>query len=166
MTDNAARAICLDASVLVKIHFEEPGSDIVRSHCAREPGRYTTPFCFYEALNVLKSKWKYQGQLTAEQYVGACTGLIAWYGGVYRAGRVRDPEFTSPETFRAVRELVQRTQLDFSDALQIFSVKCGYFSRAADDSRTVLATADVPLAAAARAEGLRVWNMVTESAPQ
>ena len=69
------------------------------------------------------------------------------------------------QRFREARDLVLRRQLDFSDAFQILSVKIGYFSRAVDDSRTLLVTADNPLAVAARAEGLRVWNVLTEATP-
>ena len=57
MSTDAARAVCVDASVLVKLHAEEPGSDIVRARCSAEPMRYATPFCFYEALSILKGKW-------------------------------------------------------------------------------------------------------------
>ena len=103
--------------------------------------------------------------LSAAQYTDACTSLTAWYGGVCRTRGIQDLDFTSPATFREARELVSRRQLDFSDAFQILSVKIGYFSRAVDDSRTLLVTADNPLAVAARAEGLRVWNVLTEAMP-
>ena len=77
-----------------------------------------------------------------------------------------DADLTNPEAFRAVRELVERTDLDLSDAFQIFSVKYGYFSVLAGESRTVLVTTDGALAAAARSEGISVWNVALEVGPQ
>lgn len=53
----AARANCFDASALVKIYVHQNGSDIVRPYFEREPTKYATPFCYYEALSVLKGKW-------------------------------------------------------------------------------------------------------------
>lgn len=67
--------------------------------------------------------------------------------------------------FSSAKLLVERTSLDLSDAIQIISVKEGYFSHLVNDSKTVLVTADKALAAAARAEGLRVWSAMEESPP-
>jgi predicted nucleic acid-binding protein len=56
MARAAARKNCLDASALVKLVLPEPRSEKLQTYLARESGWYTTPFCFYEALNVIKRK--------------------------------------------------------------------------------------------------------------
>jgi predicted nucleic acid-binding protein len=160
----AARADFFDASALAKIYSDEPCSDIARAYFRSRATKYTTPFCFYEAMNVLKGKWKHKGQLTIEKYLDAAFQLTAWYGA--SSSKVRDLNFTEPTTFAQAKEIAQRNQLDLSDAFQILSVKKGYFSVLVNDSTTVLVTADRDLAGAARTEGLRVWNLMTEPAPQ
>jgi len=73
-------ASCFDASALVKIYIPEYDSDAAREYfqlCS--PTKYTTPFCFFEDMNVLKSKWLYQKQLTQTQYNDAAWNLMAWY---------------------------------------------------------------------------------------
>jgi predicted nucleic acid-binding protein len=164
MNRRAARADFFDASALAKVYSLEPCSDIARQYFNSRPMKYTTPFCFYEALNVLKGKWKYKGQLSLNDYLAAAFRLTAWYGA--SSSKVEDLNFTQPTTFAEARAIAQRSQLDLSDAFQILSVKKGYFSVLVNDSTTVLVTADGDLANAARSEGLRVWNLMTEPAPQ
>jgi hypothetical protein len=115
-------------------------------------------------MNVLKGKWKHRGQLTFDKYLDAAFQLTAWYGA--SSSQIKDLDFTEPTTFAQAKEMAQRSQLDLSDAFQILSVKKGYFSVLVNDSSTVLVTADRGLASAARAEGLRVWNLMSEPAPQ
>ena len=164
MNRHAARADFFDASALTKIYSDEPCSDIAREYFRSRTTKYTTPFCFYEAMNVLKGKWKHKGQLTIEKYLDAAFQLTAWYGA--SSSMVKDLDFTEPTTFTQAKEIAQRNQLDLSDAFQILSVKKGYFSALVNDSSTVLVTADRELARAAKVEGLRVWNLMMEPAPQ
>lgn len=163
MTSFAGRADFFDASALVKVYAAEPNTDVVRAYFKSRATKYTSPFCFYEALNILKSKWLYHSQLTRDEYLHASFQLTAWYGAATE--RIEDLDFTDPLTFHNARALVQRTGLDLSDAFQILSVKQGYFSHLINDSKTVLVTADKPLAAAARAEGLLVWSVMEEPPP-
>jgi predicted nucleic acid-binding protein len=165
MSRASARAVCLDASVLVSLRTTEPFSSRVKSWCSNEPGAYTTPFCFYEALSIFKSKWKYRGQLTRVEYSKCCTSLVAWFGGVSRRGFVKDPELTSAEALRWVTGVVSSTGLDFSDAYQLYSVKHGYFSSLAADSSTVLATTDRELAAVAKSLDIRAIDLSSETVP-
>ncbi len=164
MNYTAARADFFDASALVKVYTKEPCSDVARHYFDNRPTKYTTPFCFYEAMNILKGKWKYQGQLSIEEYLDAAFQLTAWYGT--SSSTIKDLSFTDPTTFGEAKAIAQRSHLDLSDAFQILSVKKGYFSVLVNDSTTVLVTADGGLATAARTEGLRVWNLMTEPAPQ
>lgn len=164
MNRRAARADFFDASALVKIYSDEPCSDVVREYFKRRATKYTTPFCFYEAMNVLKGKWKFKGQMTIDEYLDASFKLTAWYGS--SSSRISDLDFTETATFFKAKEIAERNQLDLSDAFQILSVKNGYFSVLANDSSTVLVTADKGLADAARGEGLHAWNLMLEEAPE
>jgi len=157
------RASLFDASALVKVFSQEPGTEIVRPYFDSEPTKYTTPFCFYEALNVLKGKWLYKTQLTKDEYLSAAYSLSIWFGASSR--KVRDIEFTEPMTFANAKKLVESTSLDLSDCFQILSIKDGYFSPLCNDSATILVTADKQLSIAARAESLRVWYLMEEPAP-
>ena len=164
MSNFTARADFFDASALTKVFADEPGSVVVREYWHSRATKYTTPFCFYEAMNVLKSKWKHKGQLTLPRYLEAAFQLAAWYGA--SSSKISDLDFTDPLTFAETKSLAARSGLDLSDAFQIMSVKRGYFSVLVNDSATVLVTADNDLAKAARAEGLRVWNVNLEPPPQ
>lgn len=164
MNRRAARADFFDASALAKIYSDEPRSDLVRDYFGSRPTKYTTPFCFYEAMNVLKGKWKHKGQLTLEQYLNAAFRLTSWYGA--SSSKIKDLDFADPTTFAKAKEIAERSQLDLSDAFQILSVKMGYFSVLINESSTILVTADKELAEAAKKEGLRVWNLMEESAPK
>jgi len=166
MISHSARVIFLDASVLVALHSDEPRSALVRKRCHAEPLQYTTPFCYYEAMNVLKSKCKFRKQIDFQTYRAACTSLTVWFGAIDRRGWVKDNSFLSPEVLRDVTALVERSELDFSDAFQIYSVKCGYFSVLIGESSPILATTDVELARVARQEGVRAWQVDVEPAPQ
>lgn len=158
-----ARADFFDASALAKVYCDEPCSDVARRYFRTCATKYTTPFCFYEAMNVLKGKWKHKGQLTIDQYLEAAFQLATWYGA--SSSKVDDLNFTEYTTFSEAREIAERNRLDLSDAFQILSVKKGYFSALVNESSTVLVTADDGLAIAARTEGLRSWNLMLEPAP-
>ena len=157
------RANCLDASALVKLHVDEAGAEIIRPYFDHEPTKYTTPFCFYEALNCLKRKWKEKG-ITKEQYLDAAFCLSAWYGAASRD--IKDLDFTLHTTFAEAKRIAERWKsLDLSDAFQILSVRDGCYSGSARESRPILVTADEDLAKAANAEGLRVWYFMKEPTP-
>lgn len=126
MTSNAVRANCFDASALVKLHVTEEGAGSVRDYFNREATKYTTPFCFYEALNVLKMKWQYRKEISRDDYLQASFKLAAWYR--LATIHIRDIDFTSRTTFAEAQRLVENTSLDLSDAFQILSVKAGFFS--------------------------------------
>ena len=163
MNRRAARADFFDASALAKIYSDEPCSDIARDYFRSRSTKYTTPFCFYEAMNVLKGKWKHKGQLMIDQYLEAAFQLTAWYGA--SSSEVNDLNFTEPTIFAEAKSIAERNRLDLSDAFQILSVKKGYFSVLVNESSTVLVTADKELADAAKAEGLRAWNLMLEPTP-
>jgi predicted nucleic acid-binding protein len=158
------RANCFDASALVKIFTSEAGGELVRKYFNHySPTKYTTPFCFYEALSVMKVKWLYRSELTKESYTESAFRLTAWYESIARYAK--DIEFIQPLTFSAVRQMAEAYSTDLSDAFQILSVKEGYFSCLINDSATLLVTADKRLAEIARQEGLKAWYCVDEPLP-
>lgn len=65
----SARTNCVDASALVKLYVRENGSDDLQAYMAGEANWYTTRFCFFEALSVLKRK-RLKGEICEEQLQG------------------------------------------------------------------------------------------------
>jgi len=164
MSNPPPRANCFDASALIKVFTQEPGGELVRGYFTyRSPTKYTTPFCFYEALNVLKAKWLYRNELTKDEYTTAAFKIVAWFSA--SSGHTHDIDIKDPVIFSKVRELTELHTLDLSDAFQIISVKEGYFSHLVYDSQTVLVTADENLAKVARIEGVKSWYCLGEPEP-
>ncbi len=64
-----------------------------------------------------------------------------------------------------VGELVKKHTLDYSDALQIYTVLKGPWKGERAQCTTVFGTADSDLTKAAELEGLRVWNPLKEANP-
>jgi len=160
----ALRANCFDASALLKRYIQEEGSETLRAYWHSESTRYTTSLCFYEALTLLKVCHFYRKTIDLAEYKKATLDLCAWYGSVSK--QVPELNFLSPEVFFASQRTAEKHGLDLSDAFQIHSVQEGFFSNMCGDSKTYLVTADKKLAKAARAEGLRVWDIMSEPAPQ
>lgn len=159
----SARACLFDASALVKVYASEDGSDLVKRFFDGEPTKYTTPFCFYETLGVLKTKWLYRNELTEDQYVDASIRLTAWYGAT--SARIEDIDFSSYQTLPMLKEIIRRHKVDASDAFQIISARNGYFAPLVRDSQTVFVTADERLSQVAKLEGLRVWYVFGDTPP-
>ena len=155
MPMTSARADFFDASALVKVFCNEPWSDVIRDYFYKRHTKYTTPFCFYEAMNVLKSKWRDRGQLSKYDYLDAAFGLAAWFSA--SSANLPDVSFTDHATFLRAHDIATRTNLDLSDAFQIVSVKFGYYAPMMNESTTILVTADRGLAEVARNEGVKVW---------
>ena len=146
-----------DASAAVKLIVPEPGSDNVRAHFNEHARFYMTSLCFAEALGVLKRKML-RNQLTREAYFDACFELMVYLD----RGRIHldDTPGGGLEIFLKAEAIAKKHKLDLSDAFQIISVKHGkeFIAAAAQESKTVIATADLELETAAEKEGLRVWN--------
>lgn len=154
MPHRAARTNLLDTSALVKLVVVEDRSEKLRRYIEAEPSWYTTPFCFYEALTVLKVKYMYHNQLTNDKYQKASFHLMAKYRGT---SKVYDLDLTDPTTFTYVQTIASNNNIDLSDAFQIASIVKG--CPFAGDLRTVLITDDKDLARAARHENCRVWYL-------
>jgi predicted nucleic acid-binding protein len=162
------RANFFDASALVKVFAREPDGARVRKYWEGEsPTKYTSPFCLYEALSILKGLWKNRKPprytLTGEQYHKAAWKLVTWYAATTRYSK--DLDLHDPVVLRDALALSQRHSLDLSDAFQILCVKEGLYSRLVEDSQTVLVTADGELAQAATVEGIKSWNCLAGEPP-
>lgn len=159
------RANCFDASALIKVYANEPDCQIVRDYFFNHsPTKYTTTFCYYETLSVLKVKWLYRKELTKDDYTKASFALTAWFRASTRYAR--DLDFTDYQVFENILDIAKRNNLDLSDAFQIVSVKNGHFSHLVNDSQTILVTADENLAKAARNEGVKAWYLLGEPEPE
>lgn len=153
---------CFDASALVKRYLDEPGSEALRQYWTAQPTRYTTPFCLYETLGILKRQ-RLKGILRKECYLNAATDLVSWFRASH--SRLDDLDFTDVEVFADAKDLADQTDLDLSDAFQLLSLQAGYFSVFVGGSASRLVTADGALAAAARRMGLLVWDCAREPIP-
>jgi predicted nucleic acid-binding protein len=152
----------LDASALVKLFVEEDGSDTVRHYFNKKTSFYTTSICFAEALGALKRKYE-KRKITQEAYLKACNQLVAHIS--LKAIDIDDIGITDRRTYWKVDKTAEKYNLDISDALQILTLKEGYFSKLAGKSRPILITADLKLADAARQEELRVWYFMEGEEP-
>jgi len=159
-SSSACRADFFDASALVRLYVDEPEYEKVRTYFNNSSTKYTTPFCFYETLSILKGKWTHN-KLTREKYITAVLKLTAWYSA--SSSQISDLDFTSPDLIRSASAIVEAHNIDFSDAFQILSIRQGYFAHNCGESQTVLITADKGLADAARALGLKVWNVLEKT---
>lgn len=160
----SCHANCFDASALVKVWVDEPDCGPARHYFnTQSPTKYTTPFCYFETLSAMKLKWL-RGLITREVYLNAAFALTVWFQASARS--VKDIDFTNPPTFLRAKELVERYEIDLSDAFQLLSVKEGYFASLANDSKTLLVTADERLANAAIAEGLNAWYCMSWPLPK
>jgi predicted nucleic acid-binding protein len=158
------RAVFFDASAIIAYHVDEPMSEVLRGWWRQEATKYTSSLCFFESLNAYKSKWKFQGKLTHEQYRQACFNTYQWYQASIR--HIRDLDFNSPKVFQDAYLLAMKHSLDLSDAFQIVSVRDGFFAVLVNDSQTILCTGDADLARVARVEGLKVWDFKVEPPPE
>jgi predicted nucleic acid-binding protein len=155
----------LDASEAVKLVVPESGFENLLNYFqppSPRGGFLITTLCFAEALGVLKRKWQ-RRQLEDEQYLGCCY-LLVEYCASHRV-TLEESGLKDRQTFMQAARIAREHKLDLSDALQLLTVKHGKFRHSVDESRTLLITADSGLAAAAVAEGLRVWNCRTEPTP-
>jgi predicted nucleic acid-binding protein len=119
----AVHATCFDASALVKRYVDEPGSAALRAYWQTQATRYTTPFCFYETLGVLK-RYRLNGTLTQKAYLRAASDLVAWFRASH--SRIEDLDFARVDVFHDARELAEHSDLDLSDAFQLLSLQVGY----------------------------------------
>lgn len=161
----ALHATCFDASALVKRYIDEPGSDVLRQYWSRQATRYTTPFCLYETLSILKGYTRRkEGTITKARYLQCATDLVAWFRA--SSSRIQNIDLTDMEVFHDAKALAEQyPKLDLSDAFQLLTLEAGFFAPLVGGSQTLLVTADEALATAARHKRLPVWDCVREPMP-
>jgi predicted nucleic acid-binding protein len=115
-----------------------------------------------EALGVLKAKWRY-GHLAEDAYFDATEHLLvdAWSGKL----EIDEVKLLSIGGISSVKAIAKKYKLDWSDALQLETIKKGKYAHFAGESRSILITADDALAQAARAENIRVWDCLRDAKP-
>ena len=155
----------IDTSVAVKLAVPEDESSRLREYLRVNWSYHfhITEFAFYETLSVLKRKLE-KKEINQNTYLGA----VATLAGYMEEGQLQiDSDFRLDDfkVIYRVGELVKTYFLDYSDALQIYTVLNGKWSGKRFECTTVLVTADSSLAEAARGEGLRVWNPLEETIP-
>jgi predicted nucleic acid-binding protein len=162
MSFNSLKPGFLDASAAVKLVLKEHGSDRLLEHFNPTGSFFITSFCLFEALGVLKRKML-KNEIVPDHYFKSCFLLLNHVQ--LKRLRIDEPEISSYETFGKAEKLARQYSLDLSDALQLVGLKYGKFSHFVQESKPVLITADGALEAAARSEGLRVWNCELADTP-
>ena len=161
-----ALAHYLDACIAVKLVTNEEGSSVIKDYLKQNWASHfhITEFAFYETLSVLKRKWE-RKEITEAQYLSAVLVLQT-----YTEGRELeiDSEFRpdQPQIVARLRELVLKHGIDFSDALQIYTVLKGKWQQTTPEWKPVFVTSDQKLLKAAETEGLRTWNFPEGIPPQ
>jgi predicted nucleic acid-binding protein len=121
MTSTAVRTHCLGASALVKHYIPENGTDELRKYLHGQANCYTTPFCLFEALSVLKAKAKNKNRtdrITDEACHRAGFAMLADFDA--RSKHLPDLDIVDPLVFSEVQSLCRKhPKIDFSDAFQI-----------------------------------------------
>ena len=155
----------LDASAIVKLLVKEPGSNALEQYLKNEAfSRFlTTSLCFAEALGVLKVKHR-RKEIDRDQYLSAADELRAYVSE--KIIQLVDVAISDDSVFNEVEALVRRHDgsIDVSDALQLVALKKDFFARF-PETKPILITADCLLAAAAKREGLKVWDCLREQPP-
>jgi len=151
---NTVKFFFLDASVIVKFVIDEPGSKEARELVGKGTLR-TTQYCLYEAYGVIKRKWK-QKKIDDEKYLNAMFLLSSFT----RNNMIRSVEnsLENIDDFWEAKELVTKypNKIDLSDALQIVSLKKGFYSFLGGESQPVLVTEHKELGKVVRELGLKV----------
>lgn len=155
----------LDACVAVKIFTKEAGTEEIQNYL-RESNSfhfYLTEFAFYEILSVLKRKWA-RKEITQEKYFQA---VFVLQGYIETEEITIDNEFQMSEAKVIVdlREIVDKHNIDYSDALQVYAVLNGKWKHSVHECETVLVSADEDMVKAAKAMGLRTWHFLKEPPP-
>jgi hypothetical protein len=171
MKAKSSRYHLMDASALVCFFSNESNKGKLEEYFREynlNSDCYTTPFCYYESLNILKKKCFHKETITKNEYLSSCKRLNAWYNRsnlTFINSGFKDLNFSDHKTIDLVESIVKTFDIDFSDAFQILSIKDGCFSSLVDGSKTILITQDSGLAIIARSLGLKVWLFNKESQP-
>jgi predicted nucleic acid-binding protein len=167
MDANTIKIHFLDSSTIIKLIANEPDSSAIRTYFNNRQGSagfHTTHLCVAEALGVLKRRFllkRKNHQANPKEYFRAVYYLM---GSIPQLIRIIPDRLEDSSVTDETQHLAKKYHLDFSDALQLCTLKNEFYKGLADSPRFI--TADQNLALAARAEGLRdVWNCVKDPTP-
>jgi len=167
MKNIAAKVKYLDTSAIVKLFFDEDGSDNVRAYYNSHSSFCCAEMTFYEAMNVLKSRL-FKGK-KKDQYFENITDLrIMGWGWFTGKGKleIETIQLNNVDVFKEVYDYAMKYDIDIADAIQIYAILRGKYSVLTGDSMTVLITADDKLENAAIGNNIRVWNCRKENKPE
>ncbi len=157
----------LDACIVVKLVTNEPDSNIIKEYVLKRWAAHfhVTEFAFYETLTVLKRKWTNK-EISESQYTTAVLTLDAYIGEkqIQIDGQFKPHQ--EPRIILDLRELVRKYEIDYSDALQVYTVMHGFWKCSVPEWEPVFVTADAKLEKAARLEGLRTWHFPHGAPPK
>jgi predicted nucleic acid-binding protein len=168
MSDYWCKANYFDASALVKLVADDQDEELGRERVSRYywghiASVYATPYCVTETFSAFKRKFL-RRRITEDQYIKYTSEFRRIILGANL--RIDDKvSILSPIVTQEAERLIKKYKIDFLDCFQIVTIMHGYFSKLGPNSKSILITADSDLASAARAEGARVWNCTTETAP-
>lgn len=150
-----------DANCLVKLVVEEVASDVLRAHFySNGTVSFTTSFCFYEALGVLKTKWIGKNRpdhISKDKYLAACEELCALVED--QNLQIEDQHFYDRNAFSESERIVKNYGLDLSDAFQLVTLKSGMIAQLKTTISPELISEDKSLRKAASKEGLSVLSV-------
>jgi len=155
----------LDACVAVKIFTNEEGTQEIQEYI-RESSSFhfhLTGFAFYEVLSVLKRKWSNR-EISKAKYFQAVF-VLQKYIEAEEITIDNDFQMTDAKVIVELRDIVERYNIDYSDALQIYAVINGKWKHSVQDCKTILVSADEKLVKASRDMGLRTWHFPKEPSP-
>lgn len=162
----SVKAHYLDASALVKLIAndpdEEPGRNVLRKYYWGHSGRYATSFCVAEAFSAFKLKFL-RKKITEDQYINCVRDFLRSVVGLNL--QIDEVPILSPIVVSEAERLIKAHKIDFIDCFQIVTILHGRYRFLGPESKSILITADRDLAQAARAEGAKVWECTSETAP-
>lgn len=160
------KAHYFDASALVKLVAddvdEESGRVAVREYFRNHSNLYATSYSVAEALTALKHKFV-KKRISHEQYISSVERFLG--ATIGSSLQIDGVEIFMPGVLEHTQRLIREHEIDVLDGCQIVTILRGQSRHMAGESRTLLVTADRAFAAAARAEGVRVWECATETLP-
>jgi len=152
-------AYFLDASVMLKLVKNEAGSDRMREICGRETWIRTTWICVAETYGVLKKKFK-----DPNEYLKRLHDFQDWLDRSIEIEK--QVERRHVESFHEAESLMKRWRFDFSDAMQLVTLKEGIYAELnRSKSAPVLVTSDKKMINAAKDQGIKFWNPAKTDPP-
>ena len=116
----------LDTSSIVKLYLDEEGSSYFREYFYNHTKFCTVLMTFCEAMNVLKSKLFKSNQL---KYYEAVNNLAIHGWKHFPKIEIENIDLNSLEIFKEVSKISSDYNIDIADAVQIYAILKGKYSR-------------------------------------